>query len=122
MSTAGRCMAASTASGMTVGPGMARNSRPAATDIGGPVAVRGPMWRSMFRRGRQNHECLWDHQGVTLPQKPRLTAGVALARHAARDRRHHGVEALLVGAGIDELDVVPAGAAAGQVALAVKDV
>src|SRR5262245_16614333 len=29
MSTAGRCMAASTASGMTVGPGIARNSRPA---------------------------------------------------------------------------------------------
>src|SRR5215813_2688652 len=29
MSTAGRCMAASTASGITVGPGIARNSRPA---------------------------------------------------------------------------------------------
>ncbi len=29
----GRCIAASTASGMTVGPGMARNSRPLAIDI-----------------------------------------------------------------------------------------
>src|SRR5215203_4416151 len=33
MSTAGFCMAASTASGMTVGPGMERNSRPAETGI-----------------------------------------------------------------------------------------
>src|SRR5262245_36952424 len=31
MSMAGRCMAASTASGMVVGPGMERNSRPLAT-------------------------------------------------------------------------------------------
>src|SRR5438094_7008128 len=31
MSIAGRCMAASTASGMLVGPGMQRNSRPLAT-------------------------------------------------------------------------------------------
>src|SRR4051794_24862012 len=33
MSTAGFCMAASTASGITVGPGMERNSRPAETRI-----------------------------------------------------------------------------------------
>src|SRR5690606_10463307 len=31
MSTAGRCMAPSTSSGTVVGPGMLRNSRPAAT-------------------------------------------------------------------------------------------
>src|SRR5688572_8881054 len=33
MSTAGRCMACSTSSGTVVGPGMARNSRPARTLI-----------------------------------------------------------------------------------------
>src|SRR5262245_28684938 len=33
MSSAGRCIACSTSSGMVVGPGMARNSRPARTVI-----------------------------------------------------------------------------------------
>jgi hypothetical protein len=33
MSTAGRCIARSTSSGNVVGPGMARNSRPARTTI-----------------------------------------------------------------------------------------
>src|SRR5215475_1285210 len=40
MSVAGRCMAASTASGMLVGPGMARNSRPLATLIGADLICR----------------------------------------------------------------------------------
>src|SRR5438093_9810272 len=39
MSIAGRCMAASTASGMLVGPGMQRNSRPLATVM--PVLLPG---------------------------------------------------------------------------------
>src|SRR5690349_20825658 len=34
MSTAGRCIARKTSSGTVVGPGIARNSRPARTDIG----------------------------------------------------------------------------------------
>src|SRR3954453_15292680 len=41
MSTAGRCMAASTASGITVGPGIARNSRPARKVMGGSVKRQG---------------------------------------------------------------------------------
>src|SRR5258707_1122672 len=44
MSTAGRCMAASTASGMTVGPGIDRNSRPARRVMGSSG-----QWRQMGR-------------------------------------------------------------------------
>src|SRR6516162_8869940 len=40
MSIAGRCIAVSTASGMFVGPGMHRNSRPLAT----LMRVRSPSW------------------------------------------------------------------------------
>src|SRR4051794_29289693 len=40
MSSAGRCIACSTSSGMLVGPGIARNSRPARTTIAGF-----PCWR-----------------------------------------------------------------------------
>src|SRR5689334_17499016 len=49
-----------------------------------------------------------------LQLPPRLPTLAALARHAARDLRHHGVEARLVLARIDELHVVPARAAAGE--------
>src|ERR1700726_1974466 len=41
MSSAGRCIARSTSSGMVVGPGMARNSRPARTVIVGFPLVDG---------------------------------------------------------------------------------
>src|SRR5690349_4019447 len=62
----------------------------------------------------------WPRSGGCPP--PRLPALPALARHAARDLRHHGVEARLVLARIDELHAVPARAAAGEVALAIEDV
>src|SRR5437773_9260730 len=54
MSKAGRCIACNTWSGMVVGPGMARNSRPARTTI-----VVFPCWQwghaSMAGWGRKAH-------------------------------------------------------------------
>src|SRR3954463_9761400 len=45
MSIAGRCIARSTSSGILVGPGMARNSRPARTVIAvGPCCLRTGWW------------------------------------------------------------------------------
>src|SRR6185436_99275 len=49
MSMAGRCMAASTASGMFVGPGMARNSRPLATVIARRLLVEESYGRRQAR-------------------------------------------------------------------------
>src|ERR1700757_1454929 len=45
MSIAGRCIALSTSSGIVVGPGMARNSRPARTVIAVLPYVMKTVWR-----------------------------------------------------------------------------
>src|SRR5664279_1074255 len=53
MSSAGRCIARSTSSGMVVGPGIARNSRPARTTIVAlPCCYGGPCWHG--RAGNQS--------------------------------------------------------------------
>src|SRR6202171_3816049 len=50
MSSAGRCIARSTSSGMVVGPGIARNSRPARTTIVIlPCCCDGPCWHGRVR-------------------------------------------------------------------------
>src|SRR5215831_614121 len=50
MSSAGRCIARSTSSGMVVGPGMARNSRPARTVMRGfPYSWSRPWMQPMAR-------------------------------------------------------------------------
>src|SRR4051812_42425958 len=56
MSSAGRCMARNTSSGTLVGPGIARNSRPARTTISLFLVLRSPDERSDIRERKSARE------------------------------------------------------------------
>src|SRR5262245_33833462 len=72
MSSAGRCMACSTSSGIVVGPGMARNCRPARTVIVNfPAWMWRPCWHAaaQFQRapGRSIHAELYRVLTALIP-------------------------------------------------------
>src|SRR3954451_8740732 len=116
MSTAGFCIAASTKSGMLVGPGIDRNSRPAATLIEIPQVSRGKArWRTRnsgtpVRLARWAAGLNTENGHETLVSAPdgdrgvhRLRAGLtgAGARGCAGRRRAHRRAASPQGRGAD---------------------
>src|ERR1051325_17639 len=99
MSTAGFCMAASTASGITVGPGMERNSRPAETDMrnlmGGKSAPDQPV-------SRRIEPC-----GSITARRPRSAASRELTRGASLVGAAH-IARLLLHVIVDAQDALDA--------------
>src|SRR5260370_42445385 len=75
MSSAGRCIARSTSSGMVVGPGIARNSRPARTTIF--LFLVG-----MFQEGMQGNDGKFKPEHDDISSKPSFRGD---AKHRTRN-------------------------------------
>src|SRR5262245_30686162 len=85
MSIAGRCIAASTASGMFVGPGMHRNSRPLATlmRVGSPPEYRNAGCEDLVNSGLTSSSAVgFDRPGQLDPERAAV-AQLGLKSHAS---------------------------------------